>query len=104
MIFSQELKEHWNFLNKFTFRFLFTYLVLYILLLVLSLFLEAPLRWFAENILHWGADFKTQSTGSGDRVFDYVGINLKCPKIISEDFLNRLTSAWKPSRNITSSE
>ena len=29
-------------------------------------------------------------------------INLKCPKIISEIFLNRLTSARKPSRNIRS--
>lgn len=78
MIFSQEPKEHWSLLNKLTFRFLFAYLVLYILLLVLLLFLEAPLRWFAENILRWGTDFKIQSTGSGDRAFDYVrlGFNL----------------------------
>ena len=69
MIFSQESMEPWKFVNKLTFRFLFAYLVLYILLLPLSLFLETPLRWFAENILHWGSDFKMQSTGSGDRAF-----------------------------------
>lgn len=78
MIFSQEPGEHWKFVDKLAFRFLFAYLVLYILLLPLSLFLETPLRWFAGNIMHWGSDFKMQSTGSGDRSFDYVrlGFNI----------------------------
>ena len=78
MILSQEHKEYWNFMNKLIFRFIFTYIVLYILLLFLSLSLEDLLRWFADNILNWGADFKMESTGSGDRAFDYVrlGFNL----------------------------
>ncbi|WP_415370842.1 DoxX family protein [Patiriisocius sp. Uisw_047] len=78
MILSQEYKEHWKFMNKLIFRFIFTYIVLYILLLFLSLFLEGLLRWFADNFLNWGADFKMESTGSGDRAFDYVrlGFNL----------------------------
>ena len=93
MIFSQESMEPWKFVNKLTFRFLFAYLVLYILLLPLSLFLEAPLRWFAENILHWGSDFKMQSTGSGDRAFDYVrlGFNfaLVFPIVITWSIFDR---------------
>ncbi len=78
MILSQEHKEYWNFMNKLIFRFIFTYIVLYILLLLLLLSLEVPLQWFAENVLNWGADFKMESTGSGDRAFDYVrlGFNL----------------------------
>ena len=78
MILSQEHKEQWKFINKLIFRIAFTYIVLYILLLFFSLSLTLPLRWFAENILNWGADFKMKSTGSGDRVFDYVrlGFNL----------------------------
>ena len=78
MILSQEHKEQWKFINKLIFRIAFTYIVLYILLLFFSLSLKLPLRWFAENILNWGADFKMKSTGSGDRVFDYVrlGFNL----------------------------
>ncbi|PHS63440.1 MAG: hypothetical protein COB12_09075 [Flavobacterium sp.] len=78
MILSQEHKEQWKFINKLIFRIVFTYIILYILLLFLSLSLEFPLRWFAENILTWGTDFKMKSTGSGDRAFDYVrlGFNL----------------------------
>jgi hypothetical protein len=78
MILPQEQKERWKFTNKLIFQFLFTYIVLYILLLFSSLLLETPLRWFAEYVLNWGADFTMESTGSGDRAFDYVrlGFNL----------------------------
>ncbi|MDH7445863.1 hypothetical protein [Aquimarina sp. 2201CG14-23] len=72
MVHSQESKENWSRLHKLGFRAIFTYLILYILLLFTSLFLETPLRWFAEYILHWGADFDMKSTGSGDRTFDFV--------------------------------
>lgn len=72
MLFSQRHIERWSFADKLTLRFLVTYIVLYILLLFLSPVIEVPLQWFAEYILHWGADFKTESTGSGDRAFDYV--------------------------------
>ncbi len=64
--------------SKIFFRFTFSYFTLFILLLFLALFIEAPMRWFADTILNWGADFKMESTGSGDRSFDYVrfGLNL----------------------------
>jgi len=84
MNFYQTENEHWSLIHKIVFRFVFTYLVLFILLSFLALFLETPLRWFAENILNWGADFEMQSTGSGDRSFDYVrlGLNLVLTLII----------------------
>ncbi len=76
MNFNQSKKEHWSFSSKIVFKFIFTYFVLFILLLFLSPFLEGPMRWFAENILNWGANFHMDSTGSGDRSFDYVRLGL----------------------------
>lgn len=72
------LKEenNWGLLSRIILKFTFTYFTLFILLLFLALFIETPLRWFAENILHWGADFKMGSTGSGDRSFDFVRLGL----------------------------
>lgn len=75
MIFSQEHKEHWKFGHKLIFRLVFTYFILYILLLLFIPLLDVPLRWFATHILNWGADFKMESTGSGDRTFDYVRLS-----------------------------
>ena len=76
MNFYQSKNEHWSFINKTIFKFVFTYFVLFVLLLFIAPFLEAPIRWFAKNILNWGADFDMQSTGSGDRSFDYVRLGL----------------------------
>lgn len=59
-------------MKKIAFRFAFTYISLFILLLLFSFPLETILRWFAQNIIGWGENFSTQSTGSGDRTFDYV--------------------------------
>jgi len=85
MNFSQEQNESWSFINRIGLKLVFTYLALFILLLFLALFLETPLRWFAENILNWGADFKMESTGSGDRTFDYVrfGLNVILSLVLS---------------------
>ena len=76
MKFHQSKNEHWSFMHKTIFKLVFIYFVLFILLLFLAPFLEAPLRWFAESILGWGADFHMESTGSGDRSFDYVRLGL----------------------------
>ena len=65
-------QKNWSITAKILFRFAFSYFVLFILLLFLALFIETPLRWFADTVLNWGADFKMESTGSGDRSFDYV--------------------------------
>ena len=62
----------WTNISKFIFRFLFSYFILFILLLFIGKFMETPLRWFSSNILKWGADFSIESTGSGDRTFDYI--------------------------------
>lgn len=69
---TSTLKKNWSKLSKIVFRFTFSYFILFILLLFLALLLETPLRWFADFILNWGADFKMENTGSGDRTFDYV--------------------------------
>jgi uncharacterized membrane protein YphA (DoxX/SURF4 family) len=69
---NQIQSKNWNLSSKIIFRFSFSYFTLFILLLFLALFIEAPLRWFADTVLNWGADFKMESTGSGDRSFDYV--------------------------------
>ena len=76
MNFYQSKNQHWSFMNKTILKFVFTYFVLFILLLFITPFLETPLRWFAEHILSWGADFQMESTGSGDRSFDYVRLGL----------------------------
>ncbi|MFY0684300.1 MAG: hypothetical protein JXR20_07100 [Balneola sp.] len=76
---SSELpNNNWSLTQKLTFRFIFTYILLYILLMFAAVFLESPLIWFAENILHWGSHLKVQSTGSGDQTYNYVliGFNL----------------------------
>ena len=69
---TNTLETNWSKLFKIVFRFTFSYFILFILLLFLAFFLETPLRWFADSILNWGTDFKMESTGSGDRTFDYV--------------------------------
>ena len=69
---NQIQSKNWGFTSKIIFRFSFSYFTLFILLLFLAVFIEAPMRWFADTILNWGADFKMESTGSGDRAFDYV--------------------------------
>lgn len=66
------LEKNWSTLSKIVFRFTFSYVILFILLLFLALFLETPLYWFADTILNWGTNFRIESTGSGDRTFDYV--------------------------------
>ncbi len=77
---NSPLKEesNWNLASKIILKFTFSYLLLFILLLFLALFIEVPLRWFADNILNWGAGFRMESNGSGDRSFDYVrfGLNM----------------------------
>jgi uncharacterized membrane protein YphA (DoxX/SURF4 family) len=72
MNLSQVQSKNWNLTAKIIFRFAFSYFTLFILLLFLAFFIETPLRRFADVILNWGADFKMESTGSGDRSFDYV--------------------------------
>ena len=61
-----------NIISTIAFRFVFIYFILFIILLFSAFVFETPLRWFAQNILNWGADFEMKSTGSGDRSFDYV--------------------------------
>ena len=77
--------KNWSITSKIAFRFFFSYFTLFILLLFLALFIETPLRWFADAILNWGAEFKLESTGSGDRSFDYVrfALNLTLAFIVS---------------------
>jgi len=69
---NQVSLKNWSLSSKIIFRFTFSYFTLFILLLFLALFIETPLRWFADTVLNWGTDFKMESTGSGDRSFDYV--------------------------------
>ena len=70
---SSELPSNtWSLLQKLTFRFIFTYILLYIFLMFAVVFLESPLKWFAENILHWGSNLNVRSTGSGDQTYNYV--------------------------------
>ena len=69
---TQKQAKTWTNLSKFIFRFLFSYFALFILLLFIGKFIETPLRWFSSNILNWSNDFSIESTGSGDRTFDYL--------------------------------
>jgi len=94
---ANTLEKNWSTVSKILFRFTFSYFILFILLLFLALFLETPLRWFADSILNWGTNFKTESTGSGDRTFDYVRffwkretlMNTKKMTFFKLDWLNR---------------
>ncbi len=76
MILSQEYRAQWSPKQKIVLRFLFSYITLYILFMLLGFLFESPLRWFAEYILQWDADFKISNTGSGDRAYDYVKLGL----------------------------
>ena len=64
--------KKWSLTSKIIFRFSFSYFTLFILLLFLAVFIETPFRWFADTILNWGAGFKMEITGSGDRSSNYV--------------------------------
>lgn len=72
MLFSPEFKERWGVLNLLVFRFLFVYCSLYMFTMFTSFFLEAPIRWFATHIIHWGEEFKLAQTGSGDTTYQYL--------------------------------
>lgn len=72
----QKQNKSWSPLSKVLFKFICTYFTLFIILLFTVPFIEVPLRWFAEDVLHWGGDFHTESTGSGDRTYDYVRLAL----------------------------
>ena len=76
MSLYEEQSKSWSPLIRVLFKFTFSYFTLFVILLFLAPFLEIPLRWFAENILNWGGDFHMESTGSGDRSFDYVRLAL----------------------------
>lgn len=98
MIFYQGYKDKWAFSEKLLFRAVFTYFILYILLLFFAILIEVPLRWFAENVLNWGANFKTASTGSGDRTFDYVrlvfNIFLAIPTVLLWSILDKKKQSY----------
>jgi len=96
MNFFQSKNEHWSFGAKIVFKFVFTYFVLFILLLFLAPFMEGLLRWFAENILNWGSDFHMDSTGSGDRSYDYVRLGLN---IVLTVLIGGIWSFAKPKRS-----
>ena len=83
MYLSRRLNNQ-NIISTIAFRFVFIYFILFIILLFSAFVFETPLRWFAQNILNWGADFEMKSTGSGDRSFDYVrfGLNLALTLLI----------------------
>ena len=72
MKFSQVQNDQWSQPSKIALRFTFSYVALFILLLFTAVFIETPLRWFADAVLNWGSDYNMESTGSGDRTYDYV--------------------------------
>mgnify|MGYP000052315592 CR=1 FL=1 len=65
-------QESWGKWKKLAFRVLYTYIILFIVTLLFSSLLESTINWFAKYILGYGSEVKLESTGSGDRVFDYV--------------------------------
>lgn len=100
MNFSQTQNKHWSFINKIVLKFVFPYFILFILLLFLAPFLAPGLRWFAEHILNWGADFQMQSTGSGDRSFDYVRLGLNLVLALFIGVMWTVLDCKRPSYNI----
>ncbi|NRB48143.1 MAG: DoxX family protein [Saprospiraceae bacterium] len=69
---TESEQESWGRWKKLAFRVLYTYIILFIVTLLLSPLLESTINWFAKTILGYGSEVKLESTGSGDRVFDYV--------------------------------
>lgn len=72
MILSREYRERWSAVAKIIFRLLFLYSTLYIFMTFFGQAFGGLMWWFAETVLHWGADFSTTPTGSGDTTFHYV--------------------------------
>lgn len=75
MTSPQPKATNWSITQKLIFRAIFSYLVLYIVLMFTVVFLETPLKWFAQNIIHWGQDLQVRSTGSGDQTYNFVLIS-----------------------------
>lgn len=100
MIFSPEFKSHWGVLNRIAFRAIFVYCTLYMLTMFTSFFMEAPIRWFAENIVHWGQTFELKQTGSGDTTFQYllIAFNLLLTAIVVAIW--SLLDRKRPSYNV----
>tara|TARA_B100001146_G_scaffold217149_1_gene221414 strand:+ start:6330 stop:7580 length:1251 start_codon:yes stop_codon:yes gene_type:complete len=72
MILTREYRDRWSAVAKTIFRLLFLYSTLYIFMTFFGQAFGGLMRWFAETVLHWGADFSTTPTGSGDTTFHYV--------------------------------
>ncbi|OUR98208.1 hypothetical protein A9Q86_14230 [Flavobacteriales bacterium 33_180_T64] len=100
MNFDNTQNNNWSFIKKIGFKLVFTYLVLFVLLLFLAPLFEGFLRWFAGNILNWGADFDMQSTGSGDRSYDYVRFGLNIILAILITVIWSIVDAKRSSYNI----
>ena len=72
MILTREYRDRWSAVAKTIFRLLFLYSTLYIFMTFFGQAFGGLMRWSAETVLHWGADFSTAPTGSGDTTFHYV--------------------------------
>ncbi|MEP0005255.1 MAG: hypothetical protein ABJ387_09405 [Balneola sp.] len=75
MTSPQPKATNWSITQKLIFRIIFSYIVLYVVLMFAVVFLETPLKWFAQNIIHWGQDLQVRSTGSGDQTYNFVLIS-----------------------------
>ncbi len=75
MTSTQPKATNWSITQKLVFRAIFSYVVLYVVLMFAVVFLETPLKWFAQNIIHWGQDLQVRSTGSGDQTYNFVLIS-----------------------------
>lgn len=99
MIFTQELRAHWKSVSKICFRFIFSYIIIYLLLIFIGSFIEAPLRWFANNILHWGGEFEIKQTGSGDTTHAYVTLAFNAVLAVIVGTIWTIVDRKRPSYN-----
>ena len=99
MIFTQEVRAHWKTVSKTCFRYIFSYIIIYLILIFISSFIEDPLRWFANNILHWGGDFEIKQTGSGDTTHAYVTLAFNTVLAVIVGTIWTIVDRKRPSYN-----
>lgn len=99
MILTQEFRENWSFASKLFFRSALLFLGSYIFLMFLSSPLESFLAWIGRDLLQMQGEFTVESTGSGDRTMNYVGLFVQIFIALIGTILWTVLDTKRPSYN-----
>jgi hypothetical protein len=100
MMLTQEYREHWTAAAKLYFRAALLFFSSYILLMFLAAPLESLFAWIGRDLLQMEGDFTVESTGSGDRTMNYIGLFIQVSITIIGTLIWSVLDTKRPSYNI----